>query len=92
MPVVKYISKPVRKIYAHSFHITKNNVPFYWHGLTLISASISNHMTSKVWDEFTYLFPNFNGATKSNDSYFWFYDDGNKLKYKYFHNHQKRNV
>ena len=32
---------------------------FYKHGLTLIPAWISNHMTSKVWDEF----PNVNSAT-----------------------------
>ena len=36
---------------------------FYQHGLTLISAWISNHMPNKVWVEITYLFPNFNGAT-----------------------------
>ena len=29
-------------------------------GLTLIPAWISNNMPSKVWDEITYLFPNFN--------------------------------
>ena len=37
--------------------------PIYWHGLTLISTCISNHMLSKVWDEITYSFSNFNGAT-----------------------------
>ena len=31
--------------------------------LTLIPAWISHHMFSKVWDEITYPFPNFNGAT-----------------------------
>ena len=36
---------------------------FYYHGLTLIPAWISNHMSSKVWDEITYPFPNFNGCT-----------------------------
>ena len=25
--------------------------PFYWHGLTLITAWINNHMPRKVWDE-----------------------------------------
>ena len=34
--------------------------PSYWHGLTLIPAWISNHINSKVWDEITYLFPDFN--------------------------------
>ena len=35
---------------------------FYWHGLTLFPAWIINHMPSKVWNEITHLFPNFNGA------------------------------
>ena len=30
--------------------------PFYWHGLTLIPAWISNHVSSKLWDEITYPF------------------------------------
>ena len=37
--------------------------PFYLHGLTLTPAWISHHMSSKVWDEITYPFLNFNGAT-----------------------------
>ena len=37
--------------------------PFYKHGLTLILAWISNHMPSKMWDEITYPFLNFNGCT-----------------------------
>ena len=37
--------------------------PFYLHGLTLIPAWISNHMPSEVWDEISYPFLNFNGAT-----------------------------
>ena len=37
--------------------------PFYWHGLTLIPAWISNYMPRKVWDEIIYLLLNFNGAT-----------------------------
>ena len=40
-----------------------NSSPFYKHGLTLIPAWISNHMSSKVLDEITYPFLNFNGAT-----------------------------
>ena len=36
---------------------------FYLHGLTLIPAWISNHIQYKVWDEITYSFLNFNGAT-----------------------------
>ena len=37
--------------------------PFYWHGLTLISAWISNYIHYKMWDEIIYPFLNFNGAT-----------------------------
>ena len=33
------------------------------HGLTLIPAWICNNIHYKVWDEITYLFPNFNGVT-----------------------------
>ena len=48
-------SKPWSGIYICS--------PFYYHGLTLIPACISNYMPSKVWDEITNPFLNFNGAT-----------------------------
>ena len=34
--------------------------PFYWHGLTLIPAWISNYTHYKVWDEITDTAPNFN--------------------------------
>ena len=37
--------------------------PFYQHGLTLIPAWISNYTHYKAWDEITYPFLNFNGAT-----------------------------
>ena len=37
--------------------------PLYWHVLTLIPTWISNHILSNVWDEITYRFSNFNGAT-----------------------------
>ena len=37
--------------------------PFHLHGLTLIPAWISNYIHYKVWDEITYSFLNFNGAT-----------------------------
>ena len=33
----------------------------YYHELTIIPAWISNHMSNKVFDEFTYPFPKFNG-------------------------------
>ena len=42
---------------------TAVNGPFYKHGLTLIPACISNYIHYKVWDEITYPFLNFNGAT-----------------------------
>ena len=37
--------------------------PLCWHRLILIPAWIDNHRPTKVWDEITYPFPNFNGAT-----------------------------
>ena len=37
--------------------------PCYWHGLTSISAWISNHTHSKVRNEIIYPFPNFNSFT-----------------------------
>ena len=36
------------------------NGPFNWHGLTLISAWISNYIHYEVWYEITYPFLNFN--------------------------------
>ena len=46
-----------------------NGVNLYHQGpllltcLNLMSALISNYVIIKLWDEFTYLFPNFNGCT-----------------------------
>ena len=37
--------------------------PFYWRGLTLIPAWISDYIHHKVWDEITYPVTNFNGST-----------------------------
>ena len=37
--------------------------PFYKHGLTLIPVWISNYTHYNEWNEITYPFPNFNGAT-----------------------------
>ena len=50
------------------FHHTNSTLmmtrnPIYQHGLTLISAWMSNYNHYKVWDEITYPFPNFNNAT-----------------------------
>ena len=43
--------------------------PCHLHDLTLIPAWISNQKPSNVWDEITYLFPNFNGATIDGCTY-----------------------
>ena len=37
--------------------------PFWYYGFILIPAWISNRIHSKLWDEITYQFPNFNGCT-----------------------------
>ena len=50
-------------LYSGGNIILKHLWPFYWHGLTFIPAWISNHAPSKVWDEITYPFLNFNGTT-----------------------------
>ena len=36
--------------------------PLYWHGLTYIPAWLSNHMSSQMWDDITYSFPNCNSC------------------------------
>ena len=36
--------------------------PFYWHGLTLIPAWISDYTHYNQWDEINYPFLNFNGC------------------------------
>ena len=36
---------------------------FYQHRVTLIPAWMSNHMHGKMWDEYAYPFPNFDGCT-----------------------------
>ena len=46
------------------FHGLRNQVAhLYWHGLTLIPAWISKHMTGEMRDENTYPFPQFNVCT-----------------------------
>ena len=45
------------------FRVVDTSGPFYYHGLTLIQAWISNYTHYKGWDEITYLFPNFSCAT-----------------------------
>ena len=46
------------------YHMTEERRgPFYYHGLTLIPAWISNHILCNVQDEITYPFPSFKGYT-----------------------------
>ena len=55
---------------VHNIHVlvasldAKDNAlgPLYKQGLTLIQTWISNHMSSKMWDEINFPFPNFNGS------------------------------
>ena len=44
-------------------YIISSMGPFYQHGLTLTPAWISNCIHYNMWDEITYPFLNFNGAT-----------------------------
>ena len=65
----------IRKMHTESLyiegtllHILHASTVLCWgiwspYDLTLIPTRISNHMPSEVWDEITYPFPNFNGAT-----------------------------
>ena len=46
-----------------NFRKTEKQGPIYYHGLTLIPAWISNYIHYKMWDEITYPFLNFYGAT-----------------------------
>ena len=68
-----YLMNYCNKLMHHIFHITLmyrathcnelSSSPFYWHGLTLNPARISNCIHYIVWDEITYPSLNFNGAT-----------------------------
>ena len=51
------------KMNEYKLVINPSGGSFYWHGLTLIPAGISNHMPRKVWDEIIYPFSNFNGVS-----------------------------
>ena len=51
------------KCFVHSY--TVDVVFTLSYRLTLIPTWISNHIPGKVWEEITYPFPNFNGATLS---------------------------
>ena len=37
--------------------------PFHLHRVSVIPVGISNYIQCKMWDEVTYLFPNFSGVT-----------------------------
>ena len=43
--------------------MTQPRTPIYYHDIPLIQHWISNHMAREVWDEITYVFPNFNDYT-----------------------------
>ena len=65
--VIKCTIFPNKRTSAWKTHRSKVyqfciRVPFYQHGLTLISAWMSNYTHLKVWYEITYPFLNFNGA------------------------------
>ena len=45
------------------FSLYNCSSPYYQHGLTLIPTWICDHIHYKLWDEITYSFLHFNGAT-----------------------------
>ena len=63
--------KPILFVTTYETSICENSIDIWmlfmgnsWpHGLTFISAWMSNYIHYKMWDEITYPFPNFNGAT-----------------------------
>ena len=58
-----YLYHPDRSRTCCNHHVLLfTRVHVYRHRLTLISTWISNHMPSKVWDEITYPFSNFDGC------------------------------
>ena len=61
-------SKPSNVLWVNLHTFQYSSDLFYRHGLTLIPAWISNHMRTKVWDEITYPFSNFN-VMQSHDDY-----------------------
>ena len=54
---------PILEVAHNNIKHTDISGPFYLHGLTLIPAWICNYIHYNVWDEITYPFLNFNGAT-----------------------------
>ena len=68
--VIKFLYACICPVVTRPRQVNKNYIivhhswgTFYQHSLTLIPACISNHLSGKVWDEITYPFLNFNGAT-----------------------------
>ena len=49
------------KVHKMAFNAARG--PFYQHGVSVIPPWISDYIHYKVWDEFTYPFTNFTGAT-----------------------------
>ena len=73
---IGFVTPPLVRYQQIISHIFQNRVisqwsnldestgdPIYYYGLILILAWRSNHMSSKVWDEITYPFHNFDGCT-----------------------------
>ena len=52
----QWIPRTNGQLRGKCFHLMTSSWA-YWHGLTLISAWINNHMPSKVWDDITYPLP-----------------------------------
>ena len=62
LPII-YTNCSTKTLHGMAHRLKKSWIPFYWHGLTLIPAWISNYIHYKVRDEITYPFLNFSGAT-----------------------------
>ena len=65
MQKIRAISPQTHLSGANDEYLDRINIrgPFFYIGLISIPAWISNHISSKVWYEITYPFPNFNGCT-----------------------------
>ena len=60
---LKLTKSSLRMRNAKDFKECSGQDSLYKHGLPFIPPWISNDMSSKVWDEITYLYPNLNGST-----------------------------
>ena len=61
---------PISFVAAGDDQVKTTSGPFYLHGLTLISAWISNYIHYKLWDEITYPLLNFNGTSLGMNKWF----------------------